>query len=437
MKVCKGIIRRLFALVLAFCLCINSFMSIIVFARMGEKPTSIDETAAKDAAKEDWRTYTQTDIRWGALKMNPGSKIIYDYGCFVTSQAALMKATGLMPADWSPLDYFQWLSANGGWNGYSEFCINITSYPDCPFSGEQRLGVTLTDDEVKELLDEGCYILVHVNDKYASASSHYVPIVGYDSNGILFAETWDGYDRYAEGIDPNTGLGRKYRKLYLRKEDDANINGGTVEPYAKNAYNVYICPESKFDNAKSIEGTLGGTSSSATPMTDTEVASIVGWLDEKDFLSTGQMIETNITVPQFTAMSAQDKIEVRGWKQDIDNKNAPKAISFMRALVIFIGILMTVYGVLLYVAYHFDVVNNVVDISLLSVLSLGRLIAASGADGAELKGTESARGARAVKHGEIIKITLIAVTIGVLMITGGIYKVILWAIRAVQTIMKK
>ena len=82
---------------------------------------------------------------------------------------------------------------------------------------------------------------------------------------------------------------------------------------------------------------------------------------------------------------------------------------------------------LLYVAYQFDRINNFVDISLLSIMTVGRLNVAPEDTNGNFNSATSGR-AKYLKHKDIIIVSLIGMGIGVLLISGRIFS-IMWGIK--------
>lgn len=438
----KKLVQRGIAFISAMSIAVASFA--IQVSAWGRGATKVSAEEAKSAAKEDWRTYTQTDPRWGAIYI--GSQNCHDFGCQATTEAALMKATGLMPEDWSPYDYMMYLNSIGSPAG-------IQGYPLNPFD-EVKQYVAYDETLCKEALDNGCYVELRMGgatngswggyDGLAGTNFHSVYVTGYDSGGVLFGETWDGGDRWASGI--SNGLGRKYEKLYVNKTCTSFNGDGFTATMNPGGMRIMVCRASAFNNEAALAGKQGGGNfsgdssdsgkSDVTPMTSEGYK----WVEEQGFLECVKPCLYEVPVgsklPSFEGLDMDDKGVVRDWRDDIDRKNEPRVLNFIRAGVSFIGILLTVYGLMLYVAYHFDTVNNILDIQLLGILTLGRLRASKEESG-YVGGLDSqSRGARVVNHTYIIKTCFITVGFGILLISGGIYKLILWVINFIRDLVK-
>ncbi|MDR0918828.1 MAG: hypothetical protein LBM93_06200, partial [Oscillospiraceae bacterium] len=65
--------------------------------------------------------------------------------------------------------------------------------------------------------------------------------------------------------------------------------------------------------------------------------------------------------------------ELQKWKKTIDLEKQNQVNNAVRAVVMLLGILLIIYSVVLYLAYHFDMLNNFVDVEIMPVLTLNRL----------------------------------------------------------------
>lgn len=445
MKHKSKVLRRIVSFVSVLVLSVNACV-FPVFARSGEKPGSVDEAACKEACDDDWRTYTQTDPRWGAQHLS--DRIVYDFGCQATAEAALMKATGQMPADWNPLVFFKWCHSVNSYAG-------VSSYPDSPFDTVYKYQA-YDEKKCKEALDNGLYVELRCGgatngdwggyDGLCGTGFHSVFVVGYDDNGIIFGETWDGWDRYADfdsDEDRAAGKNRKFKKIYVGQKVEGDPNGGVLKP---GGMRFMECKKSAFNNEKALAGeTSGGSSKSknksagGTPMS----ASQMKWVEEQHFLEdTGSLlrdIPENVQVPGIEWLSVDYQKAVRDWSDDVESKHM-SATQILRAVVMLVGILMALYSALLYVAYQFDDNQNFIDVQFLPILTLGHLQNAPSQDKSTFTtgkdGIEKEKGKKKfVTHKDIIIISLIGIAIGVLLISGYIFLIISNALRFIREVL--
>ena len=87
---------------------------------------------------------------------------------------------------------------------------------------------------------------------------------------------------------------------------------------------------------------------------------------------------------------------------------------------------------LIYIAYWFDRLNNLVDIELLSILTLNKLRLSDTEESCDFRLSGLGKGeARTVNHRAILEICIIGVAFGALIISGYLYLVILYLVQKV------
>lgn len=201
--------------------------------------------------------------------------------------------------------------------------------------------------------------------------------------------------------------------------------------YAKDAFNTF--------SKSAVKYTIGGATS-ITPISETNsaadfLASIVnyGLLKETEFVGDNVLSETALVFYSSNSLSASDSIKLSNWKTDTNSvSNGGGIIQFLRALVAFIGILIVIFSTFLYLAYWFDRINNFIEISLLHVLTFGRIEISP--DDKQSTFSPKTQGLKVVVHKDIIFICLTGLSIGVLILSGRIYLVISWLLTAIKTI---
>ena len=108
------------------------------------------------------------------------------------------------------------------------------------------------------------------------------------------------------------------------------------------------------------------------------------------------------------------------WSENIKN-NSRGTIGFFRTLTAFLGIMITIYSLLLYMCYWLDRSNNIVDVSTLRILTFNQ-IQISPDDNSTFNPNQ--QGTKYIIHKDIILIVIIGCTIGVLIMTGKIYSIV-------------
>lgn len=216
---------------------------------------------------------------------------------------------------------------------------------------------------------------------------------------------WEKYNfKYVEG----TGNHIAYLRMYNKKISDN--------------------PKPASEACKSVAHKVSGGKSGNNPNT-VDIAS--GLLSEEDFVSLPQLSEFDIALPTSEGLGILYNSEVANWRNDIDYNNQAKVLSYERALIMLLGIVLCIYGLLLYLAFHFDSVNNFVDIELLSILSFGRFIVAP--DGRSSTWRSGAR-PQAIIHRDALIMFVLVEAVGVLITSGKIFSVISKVIHTVESL---
>ena len=143
--------------------------------------------------------------------------------------------------------------------------------------------------------------------------------------------------------------------------------------------------------------------------------------DESYFLTTGlDLVDSPLLMPDKDMMTVNEQRQVAQWSENIDN-NKTTVVSWLRTLIAFLGIMITIYSLLLYLAYWLDRVNNIIPFYVLPTITLGQLSISP--DDTSTFNPE-VQGKKVVIHKDIIKIVIIGCTLGVLLMTGQMYNII-------------
>ena len=143
--------------------------------------------------------------------------------------------------------------------------------------------------------------------------------------------------------------------------------------------------------------------------------------DESYFLTANKdLIDSPLLMPDKDMMTVNEQTQVARWAENIDNKEVT-VVNWLRTLIAFLGIMITIYSVFIYLAYWLDRVNNIIPFWVLPTITLGQLVVSP--DDTSSFNPE-VQGKKAVIHKDIIKIVVIGCTLGVLLMTGQIYNII-------------
>lgn len=173
--------------------------------------------------------------------------------------------------------------------------------------------------------------------------------------------------------------------------------------------------------------TAGGDGSSAQPSGNSQFAS--GYYSEEQLSAFTKLVEENIQAEYLDKatrdnLSQNDLENLSSWENNVNNsKKEYGLIAWMRIIVMWIGIIFTIYIFLLYLAYWFDRLNSIIDLDVLSILTFGKLHVA--VDEKEANFSLGKKQDRiTVSHKDMIFICLTGLIFGTLLITGTFYKIV-------------
>lgn len=123
-------------------------------------------------------------------------------------------------------------------------------------------------------------------------------------------------------------------------------------------------------------------------------------------------------------LSQSDLENLASWENNVNNsKKEYGFIAWMRIIVMWVGIIFTIYIFLLYLAYWFDKINSLIDLDVLSILTFGHLHVAMDEKEANFSlGKKQDR--VTVNHKNMCFICITGLIFGTLLITGTFYKII-------------
>lgn len=157
------------------------------------------------------------------------------------------------------------------------------------------------------------------------------------------------------------------------------------------------------------EGTSGGTLNFGD----------LGWLSEDTFGVPERLQDTELYLPDDKSLHQNDLTQISRWREDIKASKDWTVIGLLRALVAFFGIVIILYSAFLYIAYWFDRINNFIEVSLLSLLTMGRIEISP--DDKQSTFSPKTKGLKIVIHRDMIFICLTGILFGLLVLTGRMY----------------
>lgn len=125
-------------------------------------------------------------------------------------------------------------------------------------------------------------------------------------------------------------------------------------------------------------------------------------------------------------LGTDDLEAVENWKASRENMQEDNNITHvMRVIIQALGIFLTVYMILLYLAYWFDRLNNFFDIDLLAILTLGKFRISDTEDKCTYKATDLGdKKTKTVNHRAILTVTVIGLAFATLIMTGALFRAI-------------
>ena len=168
-----------------------------------------------------------------------------------------------------------------------------------------------------------------------------------------------------------------------------------------------------------------------------------GYLSEEELSAWTKIVNENfINYSELTRedLGQSDLNSLSAWEDavDYDNLENHGIYHFFKTFLMVIGILMMIWAALIYCCYWFDRVNPFFEFSLLSIVTFGKIATAPTDEECNyhikdfFKSNDGC--SKFVNHHYVITMCLSIVFFSILIITGPIYKIVLWIIGTVASI---
>lgn len=191
-------------------------------------------------------------------------------------------------------------------------------------------------------------------------------------------------------------------------------------------------PQPANDTVKAVSYNIGVSGISSGGNTGTNGIKFSGRLwDESEFVDMSALIEGGIALPTFDGLVSKEQMAVRQWGSDIEALKEFNKYTFLRGVLMFIGIVLILYSVFLYIAFQFDVNVTFFECQLVKIMTGGKLVVSPDLQ-TSTYGTGIHNDVKGVVHRDMIFITLTGIAIGVFIISGKAYLLISWIIRWVK-----
>lgn len=230
------------------------------------------------------------------------------------------------------------------------------------------------------------------------------------------------YERAVGGSDVYAGNGIAYQELRER------------EKYAEAFYKLYTGSEPSISDDDSSgddkkNGLLDGSAVSLMTVSGGKL------LDEGYFSSASGISEEALCLPRSYDLPLKDLTELSSWKKNIKYAEDDRSLRYPRAVVMIVGILVTIYSILLYIAYQFDRINNFIELDALGIMTFGKLRISP--DDRKSTFNDKHQERKVVVHRDIIIVCLVGVAIGLLLISGKIFEVVVYLMLKIQEVFSK
>lgn len=422
--------------------------------------------------EQDPRTWNQTtagcsgvnaEDRWSSYAY-ASETTIAQTGCYLTSVATLMGMSGVFGDKFCPMQYFRWVneheycSASGSANGtaFTEI-VNIPGhegkFATVPPISKDTLATSLGVGEMGDgddsyaagghqdiyklavaLCEKGYYVVIHRPGHYTAVidvidSSNSLGKALIVSDGAAHSD--DGPDfNELEKIGSYVPYDDKDRTppdgYFLYSEVDNNLD----------SLRVFVCESSPFTGKVNASGGSGGAANNPNAPT---MVGLSEFLAEEYFIDMNKLQEPELELfgrVEFVESSGLKGLaEVENWADTIDNKHEEATHRYVRAAFMFVGILIMIYSVILFIAYQFDKVNNFVEIQLLGVLTFNRL-AVSPDDKQSNYANVDSNGTKYLKLKDICIVSVVGISIGVLLVSGKVFLLVMNLINWIDDLFK-
>lgn len=179
----------------------------------------------------------------------------------------------------------------------------------------------------------------------------------------------------------------------------------------------------------------GGTSAEANETDNSQATALPdGFYSEEALSSFTKLVEPELTDQvansDKSALTQEETEGLSDWQMNVQRSREHKGIAtWINYILTVIGVLLIIWGSIFYMAYWFDMINPFVDLDLVSRLSLGRFTASHELDGSctwSLTKHTEGRGTRqqTINSKVALFISICAIAIGVLIISGGLYRIV-------------
>lgn len=179
---------------------------------------------------------------------------------------------------------------------------------------------------------------------------------------------------------------------------------------------------------RSCTGVVGGDGRDAANIGKGAVSA--GIWKEEDLAAFVKLNETDLTPYLDDALRSKltqlDVESLANWERNIHNNTSDSgAIHYLRIFVMFMGIILIVWSVFIYLAYWFDRINNFIDLDFLGILTFNKLHISDTEEECtfHLK-TLGKTEKKTVNHRAVCIVSITGICFGTLIVSGTLYKIL-------------
>lgn len=318
---------------------------------------------SKDYPADDFKTWTQFDARWGGYKYG-STKTIKQTGCMIASIAVIMAYADPSKRDWRVFNPKILVQNHLKISGNCLADYNILNQDPVTFIYVRATCVPTRKEAaklIKEDMEKGYYTMVYAIKE--GVYSHYSPVVGWNSetNEPILWDVGNGYygnDKCEPGCCWNS-------KFYKAEGGHGRLQvityKSTLTSSLDTVYNGDFDPSKDVPADRKDDITEGGR--------QMEHEWEIHGMPSKSDMVTDQLALGFGSPEEWDVYAKTNSDSI---KQNI-YENRLTVVDYIRIAFVFVGIILIVYSLLLLSGYLLDKTNSFIDISFLSILSLGIL----------------------------------------------------------------
>lgn len=296
------------------------------------------------------------------------------------------------------------------------------------------------------------YKCTKVGNNHASCSNasnrhavSFTPLIKPYYKGIVHASAGQILELWYGGSDQGyngTGVSKQPIFKYLAENEGVHIAyirryNLTVENLETVQLNTGV---PKGASWKMIYG-AGSQEAQALNMGGNAKAVRVGY-SEQELSSWVRLAESDLSEELDNAnldnLKGDELVSIYNWKTIVTDSNAPVYLKVVRIVIQLIGVLMLLWSILLYAGYWLDTTNNLIDINIVGILTLGKLMSGIEEDSNYNQPVESGKNTKVkiVSHKNIMLICGVTILFAVLILTGTLYNLLTSLIYTILDIFK-